>query len=83
MKDYNIDSKVKFIITIFLFNSSEQKNNNKVYVHTNNNLTNPKTIVVKNILHIIILCISIIVVYIPKKLSLAVNLSLSFSIKNK
>jgi len=81
MKDYNIDSKVESIMTIFLFNSPEQKNNDKVYGHTNNNLTNPKSMVAKNILDIIILCISIIVVAIPEGLPLAVTLSLAFSIK--
>ena len=47
----------------------------------NNNLTEPKAIVVKNILDIIILCISIIVFIIPEGLPLAVTLSLAFSIK--
>jgi len=43
MEDYNIDSKVESLMTIFLFNSPELKNNDKVYGHTNNNLTNPNT----------------------------------------
>ena len=80
-KDYKIDSKVESIMTFFLFNFPDKRNDNRVYGNTNNNLTDPKTMVAKNILDIIILCISIIVVAIPEGLPLAVTLSLAFSIK--
>ena len=81
MKDYNKDSKVESIMTYFLFNFPEKKSDSKVYGNTNNSLTNPKSMIAKSILDIIILCISIIVVAIPEGLPLAVTLSLAFSIK--
>ena len=80
-KDYQKDSKIESIITFFLFNFPHKINEDKVKGNTNNNLTDPKTMVAKNILDIIILCISIIVVAIPEGLPLAVTLSLAFSIK--
>ena len=81
MKDYNKDSKVESIMTYFLFNFPERENEDKIRGSTNNSLTNPKSMIAKNILDIIILCISIIVVAIPEGLPLAVTLSLAFSIK--
>ena len=81
MKDYDQDSKVESIMTYFLFNFPTRKDENNIKGNTNNNLTDPKTMVAKNILDIIILCISIIVVAIPEGLPLAVTLSLAFSIK--
>ena len=81
MKDYDKDSKVESVMTYFLFNFPTKKIEDKVKGSTNNNLTDPKTMVAKNILDIIILCISIIVVAIPEGLPLAVTLSLAFSIK--
>ena len=81
IKDYNIDSKAESIMTFFLFNFPHKKIEPEVIGHTNNNLTDPKTLIAKNILDIIILCISIIVVAIPEGLPLAVTLSLAFSIK--
>ena len=81
MKDYDEDSKVESVMTYFLFNFPTKRNENKIKGGTNNNLTDPKTMVAKNILDIIILCISIIVVAIPEGLPLAVTLSLAFSIK--
>ena len=80
-KDYQNESKVESIMTFFLFNSPYKKPEENISGHTNNNLTDPKTMVAKNILDIIILCISIIVVAIPEGLPLAVTLSLAFSIK--
>ena len=80
-KDYGTDSKVESIMTFFLFNYPHKRIDDKIYGNTNNNLTDPKTMVAKNILDIIILCISIIVVAIPEGLPLAVTLSLAFSIK--
>ena len=81
MKDYNLNSKVQSIMTSFLFNFPENKSNNNIYGKINNKLTDPKSMVAKNILDIVILCISIIVVAIPEGLPLAVTLSLAFSIK--
>ena len=80
-KDYQIESKVESIMTFFLFNFPNKKVEKNISGHINNNLTDPKTVVSKNILDIIILCISIIVVAIPEGLPLAVTLSLAFSIK--
>ena len=68
-------------MTGFAMNSPADVNNPKVYGNINNELTNPKSLVAKKILDIIILCISIIVVAIPEGLPLAVTLSLAFSIK--
>ena len=81
MKDYNKDSKIETIMTYFLFNFPDKKNSENIIGNVNNNLTNPKTLIAKKILDIIILCISIIVVAIPEGLPLAVTLSLAFSIK--
>ena len=81
MKDYNTDSKVESVMTYFLFNFPERKEEPKIKGSTDNDLTDPKTMIAKNILDIIILCISIIVVAIPEGLPLAVTLSLAFSIK--
>ena len=80
-KDYQNDSKVESIMTFFLFNFPHKKIDDKIFGNTNNHLTDPKTMIAKNILDIIILCISIIVVAIPEGLPLAVTLSLAFSIK--
>ena len=80
MKDYNTDSKVESVMTYFLFNFPERKEEPKIKGSTDNDLTDPKTMIAKNILDIIILCISIIVVAIPEGLPLAVTLSLAFSI---
>ena len=81
LKDYKKDSKVESIMTGFLFNFPDKKIDSDVSGNTNNDLTDPKTLIAKNILDIIILCISIIVVAIPEGLPLAVTLSLAFSIK--
>ena len=81
MEDYQKDSKVESIMTAFLFNFPSKTIEPEVIGNTNNDLTDPKTLVAKNILDIIILCISIIVVAIPEGLPLAVTLSLAFSIK--
>ena len=81
MKEYNTDSKVESVMTFFAFNFPDLKEDEKIKPHINNSLTDPKTMIAKNILDIIILCISIIVVAIPEGLPLAVTLSLAFSIK--
>ena len=81
MKEYDKDSKVESVMTYFLFNFPYKQNEDKIKGSTDNELTDPKTMIAKNILDIIILCISIIVVAIPEGLPLAVTLSLAFSIK--
>ena len=80
-KDYNETSKIESIITGILFNLPYKKNNEKFMDNVDNNLMDPKLEVAKQILDIIILCISIVVVAIPEGLPLAVTLSLAFSIK--
>ena len=77
MKEYNTDSKVESVMTFFAFNFPDLKEDEKIKPHINNSLTDPKTMIAKNILDIIILCISIIVVAIPEGLPLAVTLSLA------
>ena len=81
MKEYDKDSKVESVMTYFVFNFPEKREDDKIKPHINTSLTDPKTMIAKNILDIIILCISIIVVAIPEGLPLAVTLSLAFSIK--
>ena len=81
MSDYDKDSKVESALTYYLFNFPSKLIEDNVRGNTNNHLTDPKSMVAKNILDIIILCISIIVVAIPEGLPLAVTLSLAFSIK--
>ena len=80
-KDYNETSKIESIITGILFNLPYKKSNEKFMDNADNNLMDPKLDVAKQILDIIILCISIVVVAIPEGLPLAVTLSLAFSIK--
>ena len=81
LKDYSREAKIESTTTIYLFNFPYSKNNPSVSGNTNTNLTDPKTLVAKQILDIVILCISIIAVAIPEGLPLAVTLSLAFSIK--
>ena len=80
-KNYKNESRVDSVMTGFAMNSPGDVSNPKVYGNINNELTNPKSLIAKQILDIIILCISIIVVAIPEGLPLAVTLSLAFSIK--
>ena len=81
IKDYKRESNIESVMTFFLFNFPNKKIEDNVLGHTNNKLNDPKTMVAKNILEIIILCISIIVFVIPEGLPLAVTLSLAFSVK--
>ena len=81
IKDYDKASKTEGILTSILFNFPVLKNNDKLMEHVDNDLTDPRIGVAKQILDIIILCVSIIVVAIPEGLPLAVTLSLAFSIK--
>ena len=80
-KDYKKNSKVESIMTQLLFNLPSKKDDDNFKANTNNKLEDPRLSVAKQILDIIILCISIIVVAIPEGLPLAVTLSLAFSIK--
>ena len=68
-------------MTGILFNMPYKKTDEDIMNHTDNDLDEPNKDVAKNILDIIILCISIVVVAIPEGLPLAVTLSLAFSIK--
>ena len=80
-KEFEKSSKIETLITGILFNNPGEINNEKFMDHIDNDLSDPKLDVAKQILNIIILCISIIVVAIPEGLPLAVTLSLAFSIK--
>ena len=80
-KDYEEATKTEGIITGILFNFPYKQNDERVMNHVDNDLTDPRLGVAKQILDIIILCVSIIVVAIPEGLPLAVTLSLAFSIK--
>ena len=81
LKDYDEASDTEGIITSILFNFPYLQNDEKLMQHVDNDLTDPRISVAKQILDIIILCVSIIVVAIPEGLPLAVTLSLAFSIK--
>ena len=81
IKDYDKASKTEGILTSILFNFPSLKSNEILMEHVDNDLTDPRIGVAKQILDIIILCVSIIVVAIPEGLPLAVTLSLAFSIK--
>ena len=81
IKDYDEASDTEGIITSILFNFPELKNDEKLMEHVDNDLSDPRLGVAKQILDIVILCVSIIVVAIPEGLPLAVTLSLAFSIK--
>ena len=80
-KDYEEATKTEGIITGILFNFPYKQNDEKLMNHVDNDLTDPRLGIAKQILDIIILCVSIIVVAIPEGLPLAVTLSLAFSIK--
>ena len=81
LKDYDEASDTEGIITSILFNFPYLQHDEKLMQHVDNDLTDPRISVAKQILDIIILCVSIIVVAIPEGLPLAVTLSLAFSIK--
>ena len=77
-KEFEKSSKIETLITGILFNNPGEINNEKFMDHIDNDLSDPKLDVAKQILNIIILCISIIVVAIPEGLPLAVTLSSAF-----
>ena len=81
MDDYEEASDVEGVITSILFNFPYLENDETLMKHVDNDLSDPRLGVAKQILDIIILCVSIIVVAIPEGLPLAVTLSLAFSIK--
>ena len=81
LDDYNETSDTEGVITSILFNFPYLENDETLMKHVDNDLTDPRLGVAKQILDIIILCVSIIVVAIPEGLPLAVTLSLAFSIK--
>ena len=80
-KEYNAESGLQSFLGSYLMNNLEKKFDKKIMSIVNAKLTNPKKKINRNILDIIMLCVSIIVVAIPEGLPLAVTLSLAFSIK--
>ena len=81
MDDYEEASDVEGVITSILFNFPYLENDETLMKHVDNDLSDPRLGLAKQILYIIILCVSIIVVAIPEGLPLTVTLSLAFSIK--
>ena len=82
MKEFNIHNDLKIIMNNFLFNFPYTRISNNIVHLSDDNVTDPKSMIAKKILDIIILCISIIVVAIPEGLPSAATLSLAFSLKN-
>ena len=82
MKEYKRFEKIKVIMNIILSNCPFKRIDNVIKSYTDNVITDPKSMIAKQILDIVILCISIIVVAIPEGLPSAATLSLAFSLKN-
>ena len=82
LKEYHKLTKLKVIINNFLFNFPYKKIDSILKSNVDNEITDPKSMIAKKILDIIILCISIVVVAIPEGLPSAATLSLAFSLKN-
>ena len=80
-KEYNDESLLQSLMGFYIMNNNNKVNDKKIMSIVNMKLTNPKKNISRNILDIIMLCVSIIVVAIPEGLPLAVTLSLAFSIK--
>ena len=80
-EEYNDESVEQALMCGYVISFPNRKNNKKIWSVVNAKLTNPKKKISRNILNIIMLCVSIIVVAIPEGLPLAVTLSLAFSIK--
>jgi len=80
-EEYNDESLLQALMSSYIINFPNTKSNKKIWSIVNGKLTNPKKKISRNILNIIMLCVSIIVVAIPEGLPLAVTLSLAFSIK--
>ena len=81
IKEYHRQSYLKIIMNNFLFNFPHKRDQSTVYSYANKVITDPKSMIAKTILDIIILCISIIVVAIPEGLPSAATLSLAFSLR--
>ena len=79
--DYQKESKIESVMTGIVSNLPYNVNNENYANNIDTELTNPKKMIIQELLNILILCISIIVVAIPEGLPLAVTLSLAFSIK--
>ena len=82
MNEFNRFAKLKVIMNNILFNCPFKRTDSTIKSYTDNVITDPKSLIAKQILDIVILCISIIVVAIPEGLPSAVTLSLAFSLKN-
>ncbi len=80
-EEYNDESVQQALMCGYVITFPNTKNNKKIWSVVSAKLTNPKKKISRNILNIIMLCVSIIVVAIPEGLPLAVTLSLAFSIK--
>ena len=80
-KAYKKSSQIQSLVSAYAQNEPNALSNVSVSAEMNAEFTNPKKNVSKQILDIILLCVSIIVVAIPEGLPLAVTLSLAFSIK--
>ena len=82
MKAYKKHFYLKVLMKSFLFNFPYKKNNANIQsVAIQDNVTNPKYLIAKKILDIILLSISIFIIAIPEGLSSAINLSFAFSLK--
>ena len=79
--EYNDETTQQALYCSFLITAPNHRSDKKIMSIVNGKLTNPKKKISRNILDIIMLCVSIIVVAIPEGLPLAVTLSLAFSIK--
>ena len=77
---FGIGAGIVTFVALFIRYMVKFSIENKAYKN-DKNLPNPRDNVAKNILNIIILCVSIIVVAVPEGLPLAVTLSLAFSVK--
>ena len=82
MKEFHKHNELKIIMNNFLFNFPHKRIDPNVLSNADNEVTDPKSMIAKKILDIVILCISIIVVAIPEGLPSAATLSLAFSLKN-
>ena len=82
MKEFKKHNELKIIMNNFLFNFPHKRIDPNILSNADNEVTDPKSMIAKKILDIVILCISIIVVAIPEGLPSAATLSLAFSLKN-
>ena len=81
MKIYKNYISLRVIIKSYLFNFPHTINDNIIKgIVTNDDVTNPTSMIAKKILDILILSLSIVVIAIPEGLSSAVTLSVAFSL---